>query len=59
MKASAQDHLNSLVSCFQELKLRRKEIEQEDRMYLLLGSLSSEYDSLITVLEGQDAAVLT
>lgn len=56
---SVQQHINSIAECCQQLSAQGKDIAEDDRAFLLLSSLSPEYNPLLAAFETVDKAVLT
>lgn len=48
---SVQQHINDIVECCQQLMDRGKEIADEDRAFLLLSSLTAEFNILLSSLD--------
>ena len=56
---SVRRHINKLTECFQMLEQRGKMTLEEDRVFILLSSLSEEYNMLIMALESVETDKLT
>ncbi|XP_060110753.1 vomeronasal type-2 receptor 26-like [Heteronotia binoei] len=56
---SVRAHLNALAQCCHELKQRGKTVSDEDKVNLILSSLSVEYNMLVISLETAETSKLT
>ncbi|CAI5799279.1 Retrovirus-related Pol polyprotein from transposon TNT 1-94 [Podarcis lilfordi] len=56
---SLVNHLKFLTGCFQELALRGRPVEEEDKVFIVLSSLDDSYDMLVNSLELVETDKLT